>query len=189
MISWSLIVFIILQIFTLFSLIFGLLSTSIINFLLYTVLVILFQGLALLLVKNTILGLYLLIVYLGAIVILFAFMVLFVNNSLTKNYSESNHYKGRKIFIFKINFLKNYNNYFTSFLVNLSFILAFITTIIIYQYYSYRSIYNSYINYKSENIIFTVAEHFYESNSFPLVIMTAIMATGLILAILIIKRK
>lgn len=52
---------------------------STINLLLYVVIIIFSQGVSLLMLSTNIVSLYLIIVYLGAIVILFSFMILFVN--------------------------------------------------------------------------------------------------------------
>ena len=54
-------------------------SSSTINLLLLIVLITFFQGINLLLLGANMLSLYLIIIYLGAIVILFSFMVLFIN--------------------------------------------------------------------------------------------------------------
>ena len=54
-------------------------ASSTINLLLYIVIIILSQGISLLMLSTNIISLYLIIVYLGAIVILFSFMILFVN--------------------------------------------------------------------------------------------------------------
>ena len=53
--------------------------SSTINLLLYIVIIIFSQGMSLLMMSTNIISLYLIIVYLGAIVILFSFMILFVN--------------------------------------------------------------------------------------------------------------
>jgi len=54
-------------------------ASSTINLLLYIVIIIFSQGISLLMLSTNIISLYLIIVYLGAIVILFSFMILFVN--------------------------------------------------------------------------------------------------------------
>ena len=62
-----------------FAGLFTLFSSSTINLLLLIVLITFFQGVNLLLLGANMLSLYLIIIYLGAIVILFSFMVLFIN--------------------------------------------------------------------------------------------------------------
>ena len=65
-------------------------SSSTINLLLLMVLITFFQGINLLLLGANMLSLYLIIIYLGAIVILFSFMVLFINwEEEIKNFKTS----------------------------------------------------------------------------------------------------
>lgn len=74
----------------------SLFSSSTINLLLLIVIITFFQGINLLLLGANMLSLYLIIIYLGAIVILFSFMVLFINWE-----EETNNFKtSLKVFFF-----------------------------------------------------------------------------------------
>lgn len=142
-------------------------ATSTINLLLYIVVIIFSQGISLLMLSTNIISLYLIIVYLGAIVILFSFMILFVN------------WKS-KVAI---------TNPFYQFIILLLFILLFIA--FMHELGIKQVPLTSWggLTLESEfDVMQGMAMNFYNELLVPLLIMVNVLMLGLILVIKIILK-
>jgi NADH:ubiquinone oxidoreductase subunit 6 (subunit J) len=94
-----------LSFFILITVVIGIYANTTIQLLLVVIVVVFLQGLILLSLGNSIIGSYIIIIYIGAIVILFAFCILFINTKELvkenkKNLNPNQSLKGVKIMFF-----------------------------------------------------------------------------------------
>lgn len=162
--------FLILNILSLIILTLNIKSPSTIKLLISLVIITFFQGLSLICLGVSILGIYLIIIYIGAIVILFAFCILFINSE-TKE--EKIKVKNKKIFLF--------------------YMLSIIITLL--ALFNNKNFSNNWLlknNFKilSENsYLKLVAVELYNKLILPLIIMIMILILGLVIVIRIILNK
>jgi len=159
--------FLILNILCLIILLFNFNSNSIIKLLISLVIITLFQGLSLICLGVSILGIYLIVIYIGAIVILFAFCILFINNEPIEK--------------------RNYKKYFLIHII--SIITAIISVIYSKNFYNNSSAKNN-IKFLSENsYLKIIAIEIYNNLLVPLLIMILLLLLGLIIVIRILLDK
>jgi len=159
--------FLILNILCLIILLFNFNSNSIIKLLISLVIITLFQGLSLICLGVSILGIYLIIIYIGAIVILFAFCILFINNESIEK--------------------KNYKKYFSIHII--SIITAIISVTYSKNFYN-NSLTKNNIKFLSENsYLKIIAIEIYNNLLIPLLIMILLLLLGLIIVIRILLDK
>jgi len=160
--------FLILNILSLITLTLNIKSPSTIKLLISLVIITFFQGLSLISLGVSILGIYLIIIYIGAIVILFAFCILFINSEI-----KEEKIKNKKVFLF--------------------YVISVIITLI--SLFSNKNFSNSWLlkdNFRilSENsYLKLVAVELYSKLISPLIIMIMILILGLIIVIRIILNK
>lgn len=160
--------FLILNILSLIILTLNMKSPSTIKLLISLVIITFFQGLSLICLGVSILGIYLIIIYIGAIVILFAFCILFINSEV-----KEERIKDKRIsllylvsVIISLVSLSNSKNFSNSWLLKSNFkILSE----------------NSYLK--------LVAIELYNKLILPLIIMIMILILGLVIVIRVILNK
>lgn len=153
----------------------GLFSQTTIQLLLVVVVIVFTLGLVLLCLGNSIIGSYIIIIYIGAIVILFAFCILFINSkeATPKNLSTSQ--------------IKQ----------NTEKIIVFIFMIILWEIFAsfgsekvFKAELNSSFGVMTEaNYMLPFAEHLFSHLIIPLLLMILILLLGLVLTIRIIRNK
>lgn len=160
--------FLILNILSLITLTLNIKSPSTIKLLISLVIITFFQGLSLISLGVSILGIYLIIIYIGAIVILFAFCILFINSEI-----KEEKIKNKKVFLF--------------------YVISVIITLI--SLFSNKNFSNSWLLKDSFRILSEnsylklVAVELYSKLISPLIIMIMILILGLIIVIRIILNK
>lgn len=160
--------FLILNILSLIILTLNMKSPSTIKLLISLVIITFFQGLSLICLGVSILGIYLIIIYIGAIVILFAFCILFINSEV-----KEERIKDKRI----------------SLLYLVSVIISLISL------FNSKNFSNSWLlksNFKilSENsYLKLVAIELYNKLILPLIIMIMILILGLVIVIRVILNK
>ena len=168
-----------LSFFTIIAIFMGIFSKTTIQLLLVVVIIVFFQGLILIALGNSIIGTYLMIIYIGAIVILFAFCILFIN---TKEFHEKEKHSQL------INSTET---------VNIFKILFLIFIFIFWEIISYIGVCapqkkEMTINYSilsESNYMLYFSSNLYSTLIISLFIMILILLLGLILTIKIIKNK
>nr|YP_010889924.1 NADH dehydrogenase subunit 6 [Diphyes dispar]WJJ69884.1 NADH dehydrogenase subunit 6 [Diphyes dispar] len=149
-------------------------SSSTVNLLLLIVIITFFQGLNLLLLGANMLSLYLIIIYLGAIVILFSFMVLFIN------WEEE---------------IKRFRTKIKVILLFMAILLSHIPLILTLDLNSYIFNYQKLCNFKEEILNNTTDSIGYVSNILygtyliTLLTMVLILSLGLLLVIRLVLNK
>lgn len=149
-------------------------SSSTVNLLLLIVIITFFQGLNLLLLGANMLSLYLIIIYLGAIVILFSFMVLFIN------WEEE---------------IKRFRTKIKVILLFMAILLSNIPLILTVDLNSYIFNYQRLLNFKEEVLNNTIDSIGYVSNILygtyliTLLTMVLILSLGLLLVIRLVLNK
>jgi NADH-quinone oxidoreductase subunit J len=160
--------FLILNILSLIILTLNMKSPSTIKLLISLVIITFFQGLSLICLGVSILGIYLIIIYIGAIVILFAFCILFINSEV-----KEERIKDKRI----------------SLLYLVSVIISLVSL------FNSKNFSNSWLlksNFKilSENsYLKLVAIELYNKLILPLIIMIMILILGLVIVIRVILNK
>jgi len=160
--------FLILNILSLIILTLNMKSPSTIKLLISLVIITFFQGLSLICLGVSILGIYLIIIYIGAIVILFAFCILFINSEV-----KEERIKDKRI----------------SLLYLISVIISLVSL------FNSKNFSNSWLlksNFKilSENsYLKLVAIELYNKLILPLIIMIMILILGLVIVIRVILNK
>lgn len=160
--------FLILNILSLIILTLNMKSPSTIKLLISLVIITFFQGLSLICLGVSILGIYLIIIYIGAIVILFAFCILFINSEV-----KEERIKDKRI----------------SLLYLISVIISLVSL------FNSKNFSNSWLlksNFKilSENsYLKLVAIELYNKLILPLIIMIMILILGLVIVIRVILDK
>lgn len=157
-----------LNIISLISIVIGVHCNTTIQLLLVVVIIVFTQGISLITIGSSIIGSYLIIIYIGAIVILFAFCILFINS---KELKEEKMKKLHTISLGGIFFL----------------IWEGITSTITYK--PMLSDFNNFFNITPEiNYLIGFSKGLYDRLILPLGIMILVLILGLILVIKIIGR-
>lgn len=153
----------------------GLFSKTTIQLLLVVVIVVFIQGLVLLSLGNSIIGSYIIIIYIGAIVILFAFCILFINSKETSSNTIKNHFTHQGI----------------EKLLTFTFILFLweIFSSLVSGHLIKTEVNSSFDILTESNYMLSFAEHLFSNLLIPLLLMILILLLGLILTIKIIKKK
>ena len=173
-----------LSFFTLVAIFLGIFSQTTIQLLLVVVIIVFFQGLILIAIGNSIIGSYLMIIYIGAIVILFAFCILFINS---KEF-ESNNTKNAEISQLEIKGSNNNNIIKITYFIGILVIWEIIANI--YSWLTIKSTVNSFYAILTEsNYIGLFSIELYSILILPLFLMILILLLGLILTIKIIKNR
>ena len=175
-----------LSFFTLVAIFLGIFSQTTIQLLLVVVIIVFFQGLILIAIGNSIIGSYLMIIYIGAIVILFAFCILFINS---KEF-ESNNTKNAEISQLEIKGSNNNNNNIIKITYFIGILVIWEIIANIYSWLTIKSTVNSFYAILTEsNYIGLFSIELYSILILPLFLMILILLLGLILTIKIIKNR
>lgn len=146
----------------------GIFSISTVQLLLVMVMIVFIQGMVLIGSGGGLIGSYLIIIYIGAIVILFAFCILFINTK-----------ENTKVFLRKNKILMY---------LSLSLIIwEIITSFLTYQVHAQLT--NPFKISPEVNFLSDFSKVFYNDFILPLIIMIMVLMLGLILIMRIIEKK